>query len=310
MRRSRLLALLAVVFLLFAACGDDDEGGDGTDDEAAAGEAECRQAPLPDDDDDGDDEGEAGEGGAATTTTSGGAAGGEARLQDDGTLTVGSNVAYAPFEFLEAGQPTGFDIELITEIAKRMDLEVSIQNDPSFDALIPKLIDGQYDVVISAMTITDARAEQISFSDPYFDSDQSFTINVEEDPGLTPETLEEGMVIGVERGTTGAAYAEENCDGVEIRIFDNTEQSLGDLANGRVDAVINDFPVSAFATQGQFEGILEVVTVFRTGEQYGIGVAKDNPALLAQVDEALAEVREDGTYDRIFEKWFGDKPEE
>lgn len=233
----------------------------------------------------------------------------ELGLRKEGTLTVGSNIAYAPFESYEAGEKAvGFDVDLMREVAERLELEVRFVNNPSFDALIPSLVDGQYDVVISAMTINDERKKQINFSDPYFSADQSLAVNVEQTPDLdSADKLTTDMVIGVEKGTTGADYAQENFkDKVkEIRIFEDTQGSLGDLATGRVQAVVNDFPVSAFAAETQFKDVLKVVQRFETGENYGIGVAKESSELLDAVNEALDEIRADGTYDEIFAKWFG-----
>lgn len=236
----------------------------------------------------------------------------ELGLTDEGVLTVGSNIAYAPFESYESGdKAVGFDIELVTAIAENLGLEVRFVNNPSFDALIPSLEDGQYDAVVSAMTINDERKEKINFSDPYFEADQSLAVNVEETPDLdSADKLTTEMVVGVEKGTTGADYAEENFkDKVkEIRTFEDTQGSLGDLAAGRIQAVVNDFPVSAYAAQTQFKDVIRVAQRFETGEQYGIGVAKDNTELLDAVNGALADLRADGTYDRIFEKWFGAAP--
>lgn len=236
----------------------------------------------------------------------------ELGLKEDGVLTVGSNIAFAPFESYESGdKEIGFDIELMTAIAENLDLEVKFVNNNSFDALIPSLEDGQYDAVISAMTINDERKQQIDFSDPYFEADQSLTVNIEETPDLdSVDKLTKDMVIGVEKGTTGADYAEENFkDSVkEIRIFEDTQGSLGDLVAGRIQAVVNDFPVSAYAAETQFKGVIEVVQRLTTNEQYGIGVAKGNPELLDAINGALADLKADGTYDTIFEKWFGEAP--
>lgn len=281
MRRFRFLSVLfaAALALSFSACDDDTTTrADGDPEPAENG---------------GDDAGDLG-------------------LRNEGVLTVGSNVAYAPFESFESGeQAVGFDVDVMTAIAEGLGLELNFQNNPSFDALIPSLEDGQYDAVISAMTINDERKEKIDFSDPYFEADQSLTVNIEETPDLdSADKLTGDMVIGVEKGTTGADYAEENFGDTvrEIRVFDDTQGSLGDLAAGRIQAVVNDFPVSAFAAQGEFKGVIAVVERFETEEQYGIGVAKGNDALREAINEQLAELRESGEYDEIFEKWFGEAP--
>lgn len=232
-------------------------------------------------------------------------------LKEQGVLTVGSNVAFAPFEYLEAGEPVGFDIDIAQEIADRMGLELEIVDNPSFDALIPAIQDGQYDIVISAVTILPDRAEVIDFSEPYIDADQGLVINLEETPDFTSSAdLTSDMVLGAQRNTTSSSYAEENfADQVaEIRLFDQTPEALADLAVARIQAVVADFPAAAFATQTEYQGQLAVVERLTTGEQYGIVVSQDTPEILNEVNRILAEMMDDGTYDNIFAKWFGEAP--
>lgn len=232
-------------------------------------------------------------------------------VKEQGVLTVGSNVAFAPFEYLEAGEPVGFDIDLAQEIADRMGLELEIVDNPSFDALIPALQDGQYDIVIAAVTILPEREEVIDFSEPYIEADQGLVINLEQTPDVASSAdLTSDMILGAQRNTTSSAYAEENfADQVaEIRLFDQTPEALADLAVGRIQVVVADFPAAAFATQTEYEDQLAVVDRLTTGEQYGIAVSQDKPEILEEVNRILAEMQADGTYDEIFAKWFGEAP--
>lgn len=232
-------------------------------------------------------------------------------LKEQGVLTVGSNVAFAPFEYLEAGEPVGFDIDIAAEIADRLGLELEIVDNPSFDALIPALQDGRYDIVIAAVTIKPDREEVIDFTEPYFDADQGLVINLEETPDVASTAdLTSDMIVGAQRNTTSSTYAEENLADLvaEIRLFDQTPEALADLAVARIQVVVADFPAAAYATQTEYKDQLAVVERLTTGEQYGIAVSQDKREILDAVNKILAEMHDDGTYDEIFAKWFGEAP--
>ncbi|MCA1687149.1 MAG: basic amino acid ABC transporter substrate-binding protein, partial [Actinobacteria bacterium] len=203
----------------------------------------------------------------------------------------------------------GFDIDLMNEIAKRADLQVEYKN-VTFDGIIPGLGNNLYDASISGMTITEEREQQVDFSDPYFNADQSLMVR-SDSPIKSVDDVGDGTV-GVQLGTTGALKAEElkqqgEING-EIRTFDTTPEAFSALENGQIDAVINDFPVSAYEAETGGES-LEVVQTIPTNEQYGVAFPKDSE-LVEPVNEALQEIKEDGTYAKIYEEWFGQKPDE
>jgi ABC-type amino acid transport substrate-binding protein len=233
---------------------------------------------------------------------SGGGGGGE-------DITVASDIAYPPFEFERDGEPVGFDIDLMNEIGKRAGFTPEYQN-VGFDGIIGGLANNQYDAVISAMTITPDRAERIDFSDPYFNADQSLLVPSDSDIGSVGEIGD--ATVGVQIGTTGEIKAnefEEQGDITgEIRTFDTIEDAFAALNNGQIDAIINDLPVSQDEVNGS-DGALEIVQVIPTGEQYGIAFPKDSD-LRADVNEALQEIKDDGTYEEIYKKWIGRAPEE
>lgn len=241
-----------------------------------------------------------GNGGGGGDTTGGSGGGGE-------EITVASNVAYPPFEFNEGGEPTGFDIDLMNAIAEEAGYEVDFQNVP-FDGIVQGLASGQYEVAMSAMTVTEERAEQVDFSDPYFNADQSLMVQAESDIESTNDLGE--ATIGVESGTTGALQAaelEEEGDAGTVRTYNTITDAFNALENGQIDAIINDFPVSQEREQ-ESEG-LEIVENIPTDEQYGIAFPPDSE-LRQPMNEALAEVKENGTYAEIYEEWFDQEPEE
>ncbi|MGH2740658.1 MAG: basic amino acid ABC transporter substrate-binding protein [Actinomycetota bacterium] len=218
---------------------------------------------------------------------------------EPGVLTVGSDIPYPPFEFRQSGTLVGLDIDLINEIASRLGLTTDII-DTDFDTIFSQLATGTYDVVIAASTITPEREEQVDFSDPYYASQQSLTVASDSAITSTDDLTAEHRV-GVQDGTTGEQWAEENLDGPEIVAYPEGPDGYTALEAGQVDAVINDEP-TAIAEVANREG-LELVEAIDTGEFYGIAVDPNNPDLLAAVNEALAAIIADGTYEAIYAKY-------
>ncbi len=227
-------------------------------------------------------------------------------LVEEGKLLVGSDTAFPPFESMNGDVAEGFDVDLMNAIGEKLGLEVVFMTE-IFDTLIPTLqAGGKFDVIASGMTIKPEREEEIDFTDPYYDSNQSLVMAA----GSTynaPEDLA-GKKIGVQSGTTGEAWAQENIPDAELVPFKNATEAFSAAAAGNVDAIVNDLPVSTELLKEDDRG-LEIVAQIPTGEQYGFAVSEENPALLAAMNDALAELRADGTYAEIYEKWFGIAPE-
>ena len=233
------------------------------------------------------------------------AAGEDLELVADDTLTVCSDVPYPPFEFEDEDAPSGysgFDIDLVQEIADRMDLELSVL-ETGFDGLQSgaTLAAGQCDLAASAMTISEERAENLNFSEPYYDAEQSLIVLVDSDVASLEDVA--GESLGVQGQTTGAAYAEEHApDDTEIVEFDQGPDIYTGMLAGQVVAGLQDLPVNL--ERAEEDERFEVVETFETGEQYGFAAALDNDALIAAVDEHLAGMRDDGTYDEIHDRYF------
>lgn len=227
-------------------------------------------------------------------------------LVEEGKLLVGSDTAFPPFESMNGDVAEGFDVDLMNAIGEKLGLEVVFMTE-IFDTLIPTLkAGGKFDVIASGMTIKPERQKEIDFTDPYYDSNQSLVMKA----GSTyngPEDLA-GKKIGVQSGTTGEAWAQENIPDAQIVPFKNATEAFSAAAAGNVDAIVNDLPVSTELLKEDARG-LEIVAQIPTGEQYGFAVSKDNPALRDAINEALAELKADGTYAEIYEKWFGVAPE-
>ena len=222
-------------------------------------------------------------------------------LISDGTLTVGSDIPYAPFEFGKAPDYTGFDIELVNDIATRLDLDVKIQ-DTAFDTIFTDLAQGKFDLVASASTITPDRQKVVNFSDPYYSAQQALLVP----EGSTDITSVEDLAdksVSAQNGTTGKTYAEDETDASTVQGYPNGPATIAALKGGQVDAAIIDEPVARDAIEKGQTGF-EIATTIPTGELYGFGLNKDSTELLASVNEALASMKSDGKLDEIYQKWF------
>lgn len=237
-----------------------------------------------------------------TTTTESGA-----ELIDGDKLTVCTHLPYEPFQFTESGEVVGFDVDMMDLVAEELGVEQEIFDTPFEGIQSGQSLNTQKcDVAAAGMTITDERARVIDFSDPYFDATQALLVA----KGSGIASLEDlsGKTLAVQEGTTGELYANDNApDDVEVRSFEDLALLTTAVKTGQVDAGINDNGVLFDYVQDNPE--LEVATEFDTGEQYGFAVAKDgNDELLATINDVISKAQEDGTYDEIYEKWFGEAP--
>ncbi|WP_312170141.1 transporter substrate-binding domain-containing protein [Microbacterium sp.] len=233
------------------------------------------------------------------------AAGDEYGLIEAGTLTVCSDIPYAPFEF-EGGDNgtgyTGFDIDLLDAIAKKLDLTLAVQ-DVGFDALQSgtTLAAGQCDVGASAMTITDERKANIDFSEPYYDSLQSLLVRT--DSGIESIDDLSGKNVGVQQGTTGEAYATENAEGAQLVQYPSDGELWPAMQAGQIDAILQDQPVNL--EHEKADSAYKIVEEYETGESYGFAYAKgEKDALREAIDGALQELRDSGDYQTIYDTYF------
>jgi polar amino acid transport system substrate-binding protein len=237
------------------------------------------------------------------TTTGTTATAGAVETIESGVLTVGSDIPYEPFEFGRAPDYEGIDIDLSREIAKRLDLELKVV-DTSFDTIFRDVAAGKFDMVASSTTITPERQKEVDFSDSYFLADQSLMVK----KGSDIQTIDDvsGQVVGAQKGTTGADFANEETDAKTVRTYGEIDDAFNALQAGQVEAVINDCAISKFAEKSKPE--LEVVELLPTDEEYGFAFKKGSDALIGQVNGALGELKDDGTYDEIVNKYLETDP--
>ncbi|MEW6050857.1 MAG: basic amino acid ABC transporter substrate-binding protein [Candidatus Zixiibacteriota bacterium] len=229
------------------------------------------------------------------------------RAQETSTLRIGTDATYPPFETVNTntGKPDGFDIDLIKEICALNGWAPEFIVTP-FDGMIPGLNGKKYDVAISAMTITPERAAQIDFSEPYYLAGQTIAVpeSVTTIGGL-PDLY--GKKVGVQLGTTGEIMA-KNTTGLEVFSFDNIGSAFIDMANGNLDAVLNDYPTTQAYIKSH--GGSKMVGPILSKEQYGIAVRKGDAELLQEINHALTELKNSGKYSELHQKWFGSEPAE
>jgi polar amino acid transport system substrate-binding protein len=223
-----------------------------------------------------------------------------------GSLTVCSDPPFAPFEFEDASSPSGysgFDIDVSDAIATKLGLKLVVV-DTDFDALQSgaSLDAGVCDMGASGITITEDRKSSIDFSAPYYDSLQSLL--VAKASGITSLDDLAGKNIGVQTGSTGEHYANENKpDSATVVSFPSDGEMWVAIQAGQVDALLEDFPINH--NHAKADPLYTVVGKYQTNEQYGLTFAKGkNPTLVAAVDAQLETMRSDGTYDKIYDKYF------
>ena len=223
--------------------------------------------------------------------------------------TVGTDAAYAPFESQnEKGEIVGFDIEVVQAIAKKAGFEVKFVNTP-WEGIFNALGQGDRDMVVSAVTITEERKGTMDFSDPYFDAVQ--LIAVKDGSKVARFADLKKLKVGVQTGTTGDEAVTKllGKTSTAIKRFESTPLALKELEAGGVDAVVADNGVVVHYVAnnpgGKFKTVSDAEFV---PEQYGIALKKGNAELLAKVNEGLKAIKADGSFDQIHTMYFGAPP--
>jgi len=277
------VAAVAVVLMVFAACEDEEE-------EAATATPPGTGTPA-----------------AGTPAGSPGAAVPEL---EDGVLQVGSDIAYAPIEFFEEGtqNPKGLDIDLANALAEELGVTTEFVN-TGFDGIIGALNASRFDILMSAMTVTDERSQEIDFV-PYFIAGTDILVKAGNPKNIAGIEDLSGLTAAVQIATIQvdqleAANADLKAAGkpeITVLTFDQNPLAVEQLRTGRADAVLADSPVAANDARLS-DGELESVGLTIPPEPYGIGVRKESTALKAAVEDALKALIDSGKYKEILETW-------
>lgn len=218
---------------------------------------------------------------------------------------VGVDTTYPPFEFKEGDQYKGIDIELIKAIAKNQGFKINL-TPMDFGGIIPAMQANQLDVAIAGMSITDERKKVVDFSSPYFNAGLTVVVKKDNKDIKSVNDLK-GKKVAVKKGTTGAKYAQDNASklGIEVVQFNDSPAMFQEVSNGNADALIEDYPVISYAIAQKDLG-LKIVGDRLNGDQYGIAVLKgQNQDVLKKINKGLAELKKDGTYDKIIKTYLG-----
>jgi len=223
---------------------------------------------------------------------------------------VGTDAAYAPFESQnDKGEIVGFDIEVVQAVAQKAGLEVKFVNTP-WEGIFNTLNQGDRDFLVSAITITAERKQTMDFSAPYFDAQQ--LIAVKKDSKIASFADLKTLKVGVQNGTTGDEVVTklQGKDSANIKRFESTPLALKELEGGGVDAVVADNGVVVNYVNNNASSAFKTVSDSSfAAEQYGLAVKKGNAELLEKLNKGLADIKADGTYGKMYTKYFGAAPQ-
>jgi len=215
-----------------------------------------------------------------------------------GTLIMGTNAEFPPYEYWEGQEIVGIDAEMAKAVAEKLGMELKIE-DMAFNSLITALSSGKVDFVAAGMTVDEDREAFVNFTDSYATGIQ--VIIVPEESDIADKAGLANKKIGVQEGTTGDIYVSDEVEGADVQRFNKGMEAIQALSQGKIDAVVIDNePAKVFVTE--VEGLKILEEEFVT-EDYAIAIAKENTELLDQVNTALQELKADGTLQEIVDKY-------
>lgn len=228
------------------------------------------------------------------------------KIQKNGKLVVGMSADYAPYEFHyidENGKDVigGFDVDIANEIANKIGVDLVIQ-EMDFDALVSALPAGKVDLVISGMNPTEERAKMVDFSEVYYNSKHGILVRAEDADKYQTFADLEGAKVGVQLGSTQEKIAKTEIPNVNLQQLSNINNLILELKAGKVDAIVMEKPVAEMAVKSNPElAVGKPIYEEQTGGN-AVGIAKNNPQLLAKVNEVITELNESGKMDEYIAK--------
>ncbi|MGO2518968.1 MAG: transporter substrate-binding domain-containing protein [Microbacterium sp.] len=239
--------------------------------------------------------------------TSGGDAGGDAAEGDlKDSYTVATDSSFVPFEFDQDGEHVGFDMDIVNAIAEEAGFDINLEI-TNFDGIIPGLQTGAFDIAIAGITITDERKAAVDFTSPYYKSGTLIGVPVDNTDIESMEDLD-GKIVASRLGSAPLDYLAENVPGAKALPFEQLDQMYLAVEGGTADALLYDAPNVEYYIKTTGEGKLKVVGDLYEAQEYGIAVSKDNEALVEAMNQALANMIDDGRYAEIYTEWFGEEP--
>jgi polar amino acid transport system substrate-binding protein len=234
---------------------------------------------------------------------------GTSSAQEWTTVRIAMDATYPPFESLDpSGEIVGFEREIGEELCKRMNVTCEFTN-TAWEGIIPGLLANEYDAILSSMSITEERKQQVDFTNKVYNTPPALAVPKDSDiTEATPEALA-GRSIGAQTSTTHSNYAEAKFPDSELRIYPSPDEYKLDLSSGRIDAAMDDVVVLDEWVKSEDGACCKVLGVLPTdpvinGDGAGIAIRKEDTALKEMFNKALDEIRADGTYQKINEKYF------
>ncbi|MGL4676656.1 MAG: basic amino acid ABC transporter substrate-binding protein [Brevinema sp.] len=215
-------------------------------------------------------------------------------------LIIGTNAEFPPFEYLENNTIVGFDIDLMQAVAKELQIDIRIEN-LSWEGLLPALQSKKVDLIIAGMTATEDRKKIVNFSDTYYVAQEQMIILHQDNTNITTFENLIGKRVGVVLGFTGDMVVTA-LDDVQVERYNGAFQAIIDLQNNKINAlVLDDIPAKNYVMNNNN---LKVITGNNTQEEYSIAFRKEDTVLLEKVNQALSILKENGTYEMIYNKYF------
>lgn len=218
-------------------------------------------------------------------------------------LHVGTDAAYAPFTYQDENDNyVGFDMDLINAVAEDAGMKIEISN-MNFDGIIPALQNGNIDVAVAGMSITPERQQIVDFTNPYYTTGMSIAIRKETKDINSMSDLE-GKIIGVTIGTTEANEAHK-IPNATVREFNTLPDTFTELKNKGVDAILNELPTNQYYITSTNSDFATIAAPLSHPESLAIVIRKGNVDLQAKLNKSLQNIKDNGKYDEIYKKWFG-----
>ncbi|WP_309124704.1 ABC transporter substrate-binding protein [Arthrobacter sp.] len=242
-------------------------------------------------------------GGSATSTSS--STDNPYDLIEPGTVRVASLGDAKPYTFTDAeGNFTGFDVELFTDVAKRAGIDEVVFTGQDFSAILPAVANGQFDVGVAAIGITEERKQTVDFSEGYLAG--YLTVLTSKESGVTDVEGLAGKRLGVVQGSLQEAYAVKNFTSTNLVRFPDNNSAISAVNSGSADAHFLDY--EAAKEYQEQHGLVSAADIPSFDAPAGFALGKDKTALKEALNEALAEAMEDGTWKTLYEKWFPGSP--
>lgn len=226
-------------------------------------------------------------------------------IQDRGVLRVGMEPGYMPFEMTnKKGDIIGFDVDMAKSIAKAMGVKLELVS-TAWDGIIPGLLTKKYDMIMSGMTLTQERNMKVNFATPYIVIGQSILIKKEHAGAVKSykDLNNKKFKVASKLGTTGEQATKRMIPNCTYISFETEQEGVMDLVNGKIDAFVYDLPYMELAYTQKGEGKLVFLNKPFTYEPLAWAVRRGNPDFLNWLNNFMNQVKSDGTYDKIYNKW-------